>query len=280
MDEVSFWKDENSATPDVEMYRAIMPALATTRLVVQGASKLFNPSLSDELIAAQRAADPTSAASEWDALFRDDLRGFLSDDLIDAAVEHSRPLELPPRPFPMHYKAACDASGGAGLDAYTISIGHRERLGDHDFYITDLVRGTRGKFDPHEVTKQYAALLKEYRITSITGDRYSKEWVAGAWRAQNIHYIESELNKSQIYLECEPLFARGLVRLPDHPTLLRELRLLERQAHRGGRESVDHPRGSGQHDDYANSVCLVLHALSNAKGFTASDMWMANHGIE
>lgn len=28
-DEVSFWKDETSATPDIEMYRAVLPALAT-----------------------------------------------------------------------------------------------------------------------------------------------------------------------------------------------------------------------------------------------------------
>ena len=35
-----------------------------------------------------------------------------------------------------------------------------------------------------------------------------------------------------IYLECIPLFARGLVSLPDHPKLLRELRLLERHTHR------------------------------------------------
>jgi hypothetical protein len=30
-DEVSFWRDETSATPDVEMYRAVMPAMATTK---------------------------------------------------------------------------------------------------------------------------------------------------------------------------------------------------------------------------------------------------------
>lgn len=221
MDEVSFWKDETSATPDVEMYRAVLPSMATTSgmligistpyrrmglmfqkhrdyfahddnevLVVQGASKLFNPSLSDETIALQRAADPTAAISEWDAAaFRDDLRGFLDDERIDSAIEYGRPLELPPRPYPMHYEAFTDASGGAGLDAYSIAVGHRERIqgSGHDYYIIDAVRGTSGKFDPAEITKQYAALLKEYRITSVSGDRYSAEWVQGAWRRENIN---------------------------------------------------------------------------------------------
>jgi hypothetical protein len=133
-----------------------------------------------------------------------------------------------------------------------------------------VVRGTppHQKFDPVEVTKEYAALLKQYRITTVTGDYYGAEWVAGAWRSTGITYVRSELPKSQIYLECVPLFTRGLVRLPDHAKLLRELRLLERQCHRGGKESVDHPKNGS--DDYANSVCGVLRGLSNHLGYDTS----------
>jgi hypothetical protein len=71
---------------------------------------------------------------------------------------------------------------------------------------------------------------------------------------------QSNLSKSEIYLECAPLFARGLVRLPNHPKLLRELRLLERRVHRSGKDSVDHGRNG--HDDHANAVCGVLQLLS------------------
>jgi hypothetical protein len=48
--------------------------------------------------------------------------------------------------------------------------------------------------------------------------------------------------------------------LPNHPKLLRELRLLERHTHRSGKDAVDHPRNG--HDDHANAVCGVLHLLS------------------
>jgi hypothetical protein len=102
-------------------------------------------------------------------------------------------------------------------------------------------------------------------VTTVTGDRYAKEWVQTAWRNTGIAYVQSPLTKSDIYLECIPLFTRGLVRLPDHPKLLRELRLLHVQNHSGGRQSVDHPRG--EHDDYANSVCGVLQALSSYHGY-------------
>jgi hypothetical protein len=62
------------------------------------------------------------------------------------------------------------------------------------------------------------------------------------------------------------------VRLPDHARLLRKLRLLERRTHRGGKDSVDHPRGG--HDDHANAVCGVLRELSNYLGYDTSMKWV------
>ena len=127
------------------------------------------------------------------------------------------------------------------------------------------MRGTGGKFDPDIVTQEYAALLREYRAFQVTGDSYAAQWVAGAWRKAGIGYFKSEVPRSQIYLECLPLFARGLVRLPNHPRLLRELRLLERHTHRSGRDTVDHGRNG--HDDHANAVCGVLRKMSNHLGY-------------
>jgi hypothetical protein len=297
-DEVSFWRDETTATPDVEVYRAVLPALATTNgmlvgistpyrrlgllhqksrdhyavagdevLVVKGGTKQFNPTLSDRTIATQRLADPTAATSGWDAEFRADISSFLDDALIDGAVEYGRPLELPPRPdINTFYRAFCDPSGGVGGDAYTLAITHQEG----DRYAVDLVRGTGGKFDPQAVTADYAALLKDYHVESVTGDAYAAQWCANAWMNCGISYVRSSKSKSEIYRETLPLFTRGLVRLPDHAKLLRELRLLERSAHRGGKESIDHPRGG--HDDYANAVCGALHTLSDYLGFSLERM--------
>jgi hypothetical protein len=285
-DEVSFWRDESSASPDTETYTAVLPSLATTNgmligistpyrkigllhqkhrdyfgvdgddvLVVQGSSTVFNPTLSAATVEAQRAADPAAAISEWDAEFRVDISAFLDDALIDAAVERNRPLELPPV-HGVYCGAFTDASGGVGADSYALAIAHK--VGEH--VVVDALRGTRGAFDPQEITREYAALCKEYRVSKVTGDAYGAEWVAGAWQRCGVHYARAELPKSQVYLEVIPLFARGLVRLPDHPRLLRELRLLERHTHRSGKDSVDHPRGG--HDDHANAVCGALWLLS------------------
>ena len=85
-----------------------------------------------------------------------------------------------------------------------------------------------------------------------------------------LDYQRSALSRSELYIEGLPLFARGLVRVPDHPMLTRELRLLERRATRSGRDSVDH--GSAGSDDYANSLFGVLHRLSAR---SAADAWIA-----
>lgn len=226
---------------------------------MQGSSQTFNPSLSDATIAAQRLADPTAASSEWDAVFRADLVGFLDDAVIDRAVNRDRPLELPPMRPPVFYKAFADPSGGAvGGDYYALCICHKEGDGR---YVVDVVRGRRGPFDPGEVTAEYADLCKQYRITSVVGDAYGREWVVGAWRKENMHYVNSELNASMLYLESLVLFTRGQVELPDHPTLLRELRLLERIPGRIGKDQVTHPRNCN--DDHANVVCGCLHTLAS-----------------
>ena len=115
------------------------------------------------------------------------------------------------------------------------------------------------------MTKQYAELCKQSRVTIVTRDRWGKEWVQSTWRGTGCAYVQSSLAKSDIYLEVIPLFFRGRIRLPDHPKLLRKLRLLHLQRHGGGRQSIDHPRGD--HDDFANAVCGVLRGLSDHYGY-------------
>jgi hypothetical protein len=302
-DEVARWRSEESATPDVETYTAILPSLLTTRgmlvgisspyrrmgllftkhrdhfardsddtLVVQATTLQLNLTLTETEIASQRAADPTASASEWDGIFRTDVGAYLDDELIDAAVNRSRPLELAPVRGAF-YRSFTDPAGGVGADSYTLCIAHRE----NGRYIIDVVRGTPAgqRYDPHEVTTQYAQLLKEYGISSVTGDKYAREWVASAWRQNGITYITSPLAKPEIYLEVIPLFARGLVEMPDHPKLIRELRLLERIPSRSGRDSVDHPRGD--HDDFANACAGAMRSLSGYLGHGYLDRgWLSN----
>jgi hypothetical protein len=70
------------------------------------------------------------------------------------------------------------------------------------------------------------------------------------------------------------LWTRSQVRIPDHPVLLRELRLLERMPTRMGKDQVVHPRGV--HDDYANVCFGALQALVGGKyRYDCSMSWVS-----
>jgi hypothetical protein len=245
-DEVAYWRSEDSAQPDHEVFSAVLPSLVTTGgllvgisttyrragllhakfrdhygqdsddvLVVKGSTLQFNRTLDPAAVDAMKLADPAAAASEWMGEFRDDLSSFLDDQMIEDAIDRDRPLELPPKPGVI-YRAFCDASGGAaGGDAYAVCVGHKEG----DRFIVDVVRATRPGvgFNPRLVTEEYAQLLRDYHVGTVVGDHYAAEWVVDAWRAAkpSIHYMPCDIPKSQVYLEALPWFSRGLISLPD-----------------------------------------------------------------
>ena len=63
-------------------------------------------------------------------------------------------------------------------------------------------------------------------------------------------------------------------RLPDHPKLLRELRLLERHTARSGKDSVDHPRGG--HDDLANACAGAIVMAQQGSGYSSQQSFQDN----
>lgn len=311
-DETAFWRDETSASPDVEVYRAVLPALATTggmligisspyrriglmytkhrdfygkddpdTLVIQAATSVLNPTIDEKVIERARRDDPEAARAEWDAEFRTDLSSLLDDATIDAAIVHGRPLDLPPDPDVKQYRAFLDMSGGRS-DASVICVGHK---GPDGQFIADAIRARKAPHDPAEVLKEFVALAREYRCTELTGDNYSGSWLSGAVQKLGITYHRSKLNKSQLYLESVPVWMQEKVEIPNHAQLIRELRLLERRTSRSGKDSVDHPQGAGQHDDHANALVGCIHIVMKpqkqsfalaAPSFCVGGMWSSS----
>jgi hypothetical protein len=96
--------------------------------------------------------------------------------------------------------------------------------------------------------------------------------VVSAFGEHGITYAPSDKSKSELYLEALPLFTRGAISIPDYAPLVRELRLLERQTHRGGRDTVDTPRRGS--DDLANALCGCAALSSSNLAFDTSYDWL------
>jgi hypothetical protein len=62
-----------------------------------------------------------------------------------------------------------------------------------------------------------------------------------------------------LYLSLLAAVNSRAIDVPDLPELLRELRGLERRQGTAGRDKVDH--GPGQHDDLANALAGLVHAV-------------------
>lgn len=284
-DEIAFWMDDGRS-PDVEIIAALRPALSTLDgrlvaisspyarrgalwgeyrkhygkdasdrvLVAQAPSRVMNPTLSERIVSDAMRDDTARASAEYMAQFRSDIEAFLSLDQVQA-VQRTKPLELP-RQAGQRYVGFVDASGG-GKDEFTVAIAHK----DKGKTVIDLVQGRKG--NPAAITADYAKTLKQYGITTVSGDRYAGEWVPTEFARHGIKYEKAPGNRSELYTAFAPALNSGTVELPPCEILARQFVALERRTTRGGRDIIDHPPGGS--DDRANAVAGVVAAMLQRK---------------
>jgi hypothetical protein len=276
LDEVAFYRDETSALPDEATYQALTPGMATMApdamligistpyrksgllhrkfsdhfgkasddvLVIKAPTRSLNPTIDQSIIDAALIEDPAHAAAEWLAEFRDDIAGWASRELIEAAVDRDV-IVRPPLPNVQYY-SFIDGSGGV-RDSYCAAVAHNE----NGVAVLDCLVEIRAPFDPDSATADVADMLKSYRCHTTVGDHYSAEWIVNAFKKVGITYRHSDRDRSSIYLDALPLFTTGRARLLDNKRLVTQLASLERKTAPSGKDKVDH--GPGGHDDAAN----------------------------
>jgi len=289
-DEMAFWRSEG-ANPAQEILTALRPALATVpgslllgistpysksgplyesfrdkygkddpdTLVWKAPTKVMNPTIPDRVIDKALKDDYSAAKAEWLAEFREDLETFLPTEMVEACVVPGR-WELP-KIDGAYYFAFADPSGGRA-DSFTLGLAHKTK--ESEKIILDRIEERQPPFNPRAVVEEFSKIIKSYGRSKVTGDKYAGEWVSSAFRANGITFKSSELNKSEIYLEFEPLLAQGGVELLDNKRLFNQLRSLERRTRSGGRDSVDH--SPGLHDDVANAAAGACFLAVGPRG--------------
>jgi hypothetical protein len=298
--EAAFWQTDESASgnPDSEILKAVRPSLATTRgpliiitspyarkgevwevyrrhygaqgdpliLVAQGASRDFNPTLSEDIVRRALERDHAAASAEYLAQFRTDIESFVLREAVEACVA----LDVRERApiSSVRYYGFVDPSGGSA-DSMTLAVGHREG----DVVVVDALRERRPPFSPEAVVAEFSELLKSYRVSKITGDRYAGEWPRERFREHGISYESAAKPKSDLYRDLLPMINSRRIDLLDDARLVTQLVSLERRTGRGtGRDSIDHPPGA--HDDLCNAVA-GLAATTKRGSYLADLSWVS-----
>jgi hypothetical protein len=297
-----FAADDGSANADTEILTAVRPGLSTTSgplimisspyakrgelwntykrhfgpagdpliLVAQGESRLFNPSLPQRVIDRAMERDPAAASAEYLAQFRTDIEALLTREAVEACVAQNVRERAPETST--SYFGFVDPSGGSS-DSMTLALGHR----DDGRAIIDVVRERQPPFSPSDVVAEFSALLKEYRIDKIVGDRYAGLWPVESFAEHGgITYEQSAKPKSDLYQALVAVVNSQQVSLLHNDRLTSQLINLERRTARGGRDSIDHPPGA--HDDLANAVAGVVSMINVRSRYDSTLSWVGDEG--
>lgn len=304
VEEAAFLPTDESANPDVELLRALRPALARVPgsllavvsspyarrgvlwdaslrpendevVVVQAPTGELNPLFDVRAIARAYEGDPVAAASEYGAQFRADVSSLLLREAI-AAVTPEGVTELQPEPG-AEVRAHFDGATGSGEDAAALAVayvGVPARLA--------CVRRWQPPFSPSDVAAEAAALLRRYGTSSLTVDAFAPGLVADLFRRHGVECVRAEGDTSQAFVSLLALVNSRACALLDEPVLVGELGGLERRTSSGGRDRVGHaPRG---HDDVAAACAFALAAAAHDAEevplmLVGSPTWHEWHGI-
>jgi hypothetical protein len=304
-DELAYWwpEDGGYANPDVEVLNAARPGLLTTGgmlvlasspygrrgalfdvyrkhygptgaplvLVAKGGTRAFNSTISQQDVERELERDPARATAEFLGEFRSDIETFVALHVVADAVGDY--VELAPAAL-RRYHGFVDPSGGSGGDSFTLAISHR----DDDSVVIDAVRERRPPFSPGDVITEFSRLLKSYRVSKVTSDRFAGGFLPEQFAGHGINFEPAVKTKSDLYVDLLPLLNSGGVVLPRNDRLVAQLVGLERRTARGtGRDIVDHSPGG--HDDLANAVAGAA-LLARAPGYDTSLAWIDGSPID
>jgi hypothetical protein len=288
MNELAFWRDENSSNPDKEIYRAVLPAMASlgdqamlvmissvhrrggllyekweksfgkddpSTLVITASTRQLNPTIDQQIIDDALADDPQAAAAEYQSIWRDDLASYIALAEVKACVDVD--IDVRPPQQGVQYVAFIDASSGRS-DSYTAAVASR----DGDIGIVHCIVEIPAPADPVNSTAQVASVLKSYGVKEVWGDRYAVGFVSSELARHGLTLQHSGKSRSDLYRELLPSIRSRRVRLLDNERAISQFASLERRALPAGGERIDHPSYGNAKDDVSNCVAGALVMLA------------------
>jgi hypothetical protein len=299
--ECCHWKtDEYSASSDEEVVGAAEPSMGMCHdggLLMLGSSvyrqkgymfrryqELFGNEESDELcwfaptpvmnsklpvgvVDKALAANPSKARAEYLNVWRTDLEEFLPLDVVRECTDWGV-YERAPQPD-TRYCAYGDSAGGTGKDSYAFAIVHTGSDGE---IMNDIIREWKPRFVPKQVIAEIVELCQKYGVSEVWGDNFGGGLHQEDWRGLPVAYRVWKDTTSENYLAALSSWLAKRVRVLDNMTARNQLTSLERRPGAGDRESVDHPRHAGAHDDVAAAICGAIVLAQRAARLAAQEL--------
>ena len=113
----------------------------------------------------------------------------------------------------LRYAGFVDPSGGS-QDSFTLAVAHRD-LSRPKLSSMRCARCGR-RFRRGTVVAEFAATLRSYRVTKVSGDRYAGEWPREQFRKFGITYEVAAKPKSDLFRDLLPMlkFPQGRIARP------------------------------------------------------------------
>lgn len=302
LDEAAFFRDEDYAINDAEIFKAVSPRVMPEGQVIiastpwaEGIGLLYSefndnhgapktaiaahaPTLllrddakTRTMVERERERDPDNAAREFDAVFMSAGAGlFFDPSAIDASVDRLAAV-------PLLHNPACIVTVGADFgfrsDASALVVA---RLEDDRCRIADIVelRPKRGApLVPSAVVASFAEVAKRFGSAAVIADRHYEEAIREHLGTHHLRLVPAPdglAGKLETYTRARALIHEGKVRLPNHPRLVAQLKAVTSKPTPGGGLTIASPRRGGAHGDLVSALVLALAALPS----TTAAPWM------
>lgn len=232
-------------------------------LVVQASTAAIqNPRVTKKNLIKIQAEDPDAFMRESLARFSIGSSGFLSADLVTAAImkgckERTRAMNEGGAIQPFYIGTMDPAFRH---DSFAFSIWHMEADGT---VVQDLLKTwtpdkkSKISLDPTLIIAEIGYLVKQWKLSLVYSDQYQLESLQQLALNYGFSIIGSDFtgkSKAKMYGSLLQLMRRGKLKLLDIPVIYQQLTQLQKKLNAMGNVHIAAP--PGKHDDVASVVAL------------------------
>lgn len=237
-----------------------------------------------QVVEAEYKRDPENAEREYGAKFMTaGTAMFFDPAALNAAIRDELVMPLVPEPGDV-----ISAGGDTGFakNASTLAIAHRRGSRYRTAEIYEKKAGIGETLKPSEVVNDFADIMARHGCSYFMGDGHYKATVlenldshhkraceaATAARLpvpKRVSFVDAPSSPEDAFVRVNALIREGLVDLPNHPRLLRQLRETLKRPKPGGGIAIILPKWpTGEHGDIAAAWVLAVY---QAFGFKVPD---------